>query len=269
MKFDYCSDLHLEFDENYYGEPAPVISEILKNQTSDNLIIAGDLCVIGNIGDMDIEDTKKILNNFYQYAKSNWKNIYFVLGNHDYWRHTLSTAADLYKTLMPEVNVLSLYGNQIIELDNDVTLIGDTMWSDLTGKYLVQRDMNDYRMINSDNPISYTCDSEDTTKHFKISSERIFQYVDEHPNKQIVVITHHCPSMKSTESKSKYLISAYGSSLDEMIESRPNIKYWIHGHVHQPQDYMIGSTKILCNPRGYFGYEDKIVDCWQLKSFEV
>ena len=25
----------------------------------------------------------------------------------------------------------------------------------------------------------------------------------------------------------------------------------VHGHIHSQQDYMIGDTRVVCNPRGY------------------
>jgi hypothetical protein len=34
-----------------------------------------------------------------------------------------------------------------------------------------------------------------------------------------------------------------------IIESKA--KLWVHGHIHSPSDYMIGSTRVLANPRGY------------------
>ena len=48
---------------------------------------------------------------------------------------------------------------------------------------------------------------------------------------------------------------AYSSDLSEFILNHPQIKVWTHGHTHHTFDYMIGSTRIVCNPRGYVGYE--------------
>ena len=48
---------------------------------------------------------------------------------------------------------------------------------------------------------------------------------------------------------------AYYSDLSEFILDHPQIKLWTHGHMHNPFDYMIGDTRIVCNPRGYEGYE--------------
>jgi hypothetical protein len=47
----------------------------------------------------------------------------------------------------------------------------------------------------------------------------------------------------------------YHSSLEEFILDRPQIKLWTHGHTHYAFDYVIGDTRIVCNPRGYEGYE--------------
>jgi hypothetical protein len=78
-------------------------------------------------------------------------------------------------------------------------------------------------------------------------------------NLPVVVMTHHAPSKAST--KPRYLNDtimngAYSSDLSEMILDNPEIKVWTHGHTHDQFDYMIGSTRIVCNPRGYKGYEE-------------
>jgi hypothetical protein len=47
----------------------------------------------------------------------------------------------------------------------------------------------------------------------------------------------------------------YCSNLEEFILDHPQIRLWTHGHMHDPSDYMIGETRVVCNPRGYVGYE--------------
>jgi len=27
--------------------------------------------------------------------------------------------------------------------------------------------------------------------------------------------------------------------------------FWVHGHMHNTSDYIIGWTNVICNPRGY------------------
>ena len=41
-----------------------------------------------------------------------------------------------------------------------------------------------------------------------------------------------------------------------LILKYPNIKLWCHGHIHQSKDYMIGNTRIICNPRGYEAWDE-------------
>ena len=67
-----------------------------------------------------------------------------------------------------------------------------------------------------------------------------------------VVVTHHAPSIRSLpERRRDELIScAYASHLDSFIEEHP-LLMWVHGHIHHSQDYRIGSTRILSNPRAY------------------
>jgi hypothetical protein len=61
---------------------------------------------------------------------------------------------------------------------------------------------------------------------------------------------------------------AYSSDLSEFILDRPQIKVWTHGHTHDKYDYMVGSTRVICNPRGYIKYQE-IADNFELQYFEV
>ena len=54
------------------------------------------------------------------------------------------------------------------------------------------------------------------------------------------------------------LQSAYMNNLDDFIlEHQSNLKLWIHGHLHSSADYMIGKTRVVCNPRGRGSAEEK------------
>ena len=86
-----------------------------------------------------------------------------------------------------------------------------------------------------------------------------------------VVCTHHTPTPMSIHEKYKHdelMNGAYTSNLSEFILDHPKIKLWTHGHTHEDFDYMVGTTRVVCNPRGYSGYEDR-ADRFQLKYVEV
>jgi hypothetical protein len=56
--------------------------------------------------------------------------------------------------------------------------------------------------------------------------------------------------------------------MDGFILDHPEICLWTHGHTHEDFDYHIGSTRVVCNPRGYVGYEAR-ADTWQPKLVEL
>ena len=35
----------------------------------------------------------------------------------------------------------------------------------------------------------------------------------------------------------------------------PNVKLWVHGHMHNSLDYVERGTRVVCNPRGYVPFE--------------
>lgn len=89
-------------------------------------------------------------------------------------------------------------------------------------------------------------------------------------NEKFVVVGHHAPTKLSTHPRyaDEYTTNGgYSSDLSEFILARPQIKVWTHGHTHEPFDYMVGSTRVVCNPRGYIGYEKRAEE-FQLKYFE-
>ena len=90
-------------------------------------------------------------------------------------------------------------------------------------------------------------------------------------NQKYVVVGHHAPSKLSTKpqyEKDIMVNGAYSSELSDFILDRPQIKVWTHGHTHHNFDYMIGSTRVVCNPRGYIHYEGQ-ADTFELQFLEV
>lgn len=91
------------------------------------------------------------------------------------------------------------------------------------------------------------------------------------PEIKVVVVGHHAPSKHSTHPRYKHetmMNTAYSSDLSNFMLDNPNIKLWTHGHTHEDFDYMVGSTRVFCNPRGYDGYEER-ADNFKLKTVEI
>jgi hypothetical protein len=112
---------------------------------------------------------------------------------------------------------------------------------------------------------------EDSVKDHRAMLKFIDESIKSRPDTPWVVVGHHAPSKMSTKPQYENDVmvnGAYSSDLSEFILDRPQIKIWTHGHTHHEFDYMIGSTRIVCNPRGYDAYEHQ-ADIFKLKFFEV
>jgi predicted phosphodiesterase len=112
---------------------------------------------------------------------------------------------------------------------------------------------------------------EDSVVDHKAMLQFIKESIESRPDMPWVVVGHHAPSKLSTKpqyEKDVMVNGAYSSDLSEFILDHPQIKVWTHGHTHHPFDYMIGSTRIVCNPRGYDGYEGR-ADEFELMFVEV
>ena len=76
---------------------------------------------------------------------------------------------------------------------------------------------------------------------------------------QTVVVTHMFPSMRSCAApyKKTLMSAAFGSNLDRLLNLKGDSKgtmgatLWVHGHTHTSMSYSKGSTRVVCNPRGY------------------
>ena len=102
--------------------------------------------------------------------------------------------------------------------------------------------------------------------HF-LSSDAIKSIVENNPNKEIVIITHHCPSPRciSDEHKNSNINSSFVSDLESFIETHDNIKCWICGHVHNQVEEKINNCLLVCNPLGYMKRDEN--PNWTINKF--
>ncbi len=239
MKIRVISDLHLEFNEDYFSlSPIPDV---------DCLIVAGDLHT----------DPHKAIEWL---VKNKEKNTIFVAGNHEFYSKNKNTMEEIYETLKTEC-----YKNGIIFLQNEVAIInnvkfmGCTLWTDymldydpLLSKAIANNFMNDFIHIlsNKSKHYSKTITPEIIVEEFDKSKTFLESELNKDFSGKKVVITHHLPSRKSIAKKylNSQLNPAFGSNLDYLFE---NVDIWIHGHTHTNTNYISNNTRVICNPRGY------------------
>lgn len=232
MKIQIISDLHQEFG----------MSE-LSFKSADVVILAGDV----NIGTKGIEWIKSAIPN---------KPVIYVLGNHEYYKGSYPKTLNKILAIASDTNVHVLENRSII-IDN-VCFHGATLWTDFslfgnprTYGSICQEKMNDYKKIRRD-PTYSKLRSIDTFNIHNKSMNWLEKSLEESESEVNIVVTHHAPSSRSIPIRFKAdpISSAYASNLEDTITKyKPN--FWIHGHIHEPKDYMISETRIICNPHGY------------------
>lgn len=145
---------------------------------------------------------------------------------------------------------------------NGWRFFGATFWTDFQfhedpdAAFMAAAKMNDFKLIRL-SPSMRLFTPGRARMLFRESKERLTAFLRAGDPRRSVVITHHAPSLKSVpEAFSKDPLSAaYASNLDALIlEHKPCL--WIHGHLHVHQDYLLGCTRVLANPRGYLGHEE-------------
>jgi Icc-related predicted phosphoesterase len=257
IKISVCSDLHLEY--GYQELPG-----------GDVLVLAGDICEYRTFKKQFhitkpaeyLAGTYPAYDFFYKEC-AKYKKVFYVIGNHEHYHHRFDkTILDL-KALLP-ANVI-LLEKECFEYEG-VVFLGGTLWTDLNKGnpitvYTVKNFMNDYRVIQNFYPTRslYHKLTTDTTVAEHRTTKHQFKFILEtNIDKPVVVITHMAPSFQSVNARYKDAgdtNAGYASAMDDFILDNPNIKVWIHGHMHDPVDYMIGTTRVIANPRGYVPYE--------------
>ena len=269
MKIKLVSDLHLEFSD----------INIKNDQNYDVLILGGDIMIAEELYDhpastfdpwtsgavADLGRKQERVQRFRDFLKRcsfQFPHVVYVAGNHEFyhgkWNRTLTVLSDECAKF-PNVYFMEAGCKKI----DDVTFIGGTLWTDMNKGdpvtlHSVRDMMNDFRVIKKELEGYTNLKPADTVVRHRHMLGYIKQIVAEKHDEKFVVVGHHAPSKISTHEnyKDQFLMNgAYSSDLSEFIMDRPQIKLWTHGHTHHPFDYVIGETRIVCNPRGYEGYE--------------
>ena len=138
--------------------------------------------------------------------------------------------------------------------------------------------MNDYRqitMLNESNGAYHRLTPEYTVEQH-VKTKNYFTHVlsenRQGAKKPVVVVTHHAPSKRSTHPRYSHdtiMNGAYSSDLENFILDNPEIKFWTHGHTHEPFRYKVGECEVICNPRGYAGYEHRSEEFDPTVGFDI
>jgi Icc-related predicted phosphoesterase len=267
MRIQLCSDLHLEFSD----------INIKNDNLAEVLILSGDIMIAQDLHDHPEpvtspdapyvqlgrrQEAAQRFRDFLRRISFQFPHVVYVAGNHEFYHGKFVDSIRVLREECARYPNIYFMENDYKKID-DILFIGATLWTDLNRGdpvtlYTVANSMNDYRVIRHDE-LGYTrLRPAHTLSRHRSSLEFIGETIKNHPTDRVVVVTHMAPSVLSINERYKndrVMNGAYYSDLSEFILNHPQIVLWTHGHVHTPVDYMIGPTRVVCNPRGYEGFE--------------
>ncbi len=281
MKIALASDLHLEFETitlpNTEGAKVLILSGDIITAYAlhehPKVVPPSDPNVIWKPGKQQLQALR--FREFFHHVNMEYDHVIYVAGNHEFYH---GKYPDAYEWLRDEIaNYKNIYFlDQDHVVIDDVTFVGGTLWTDMnkndpTTMQLIENMMNDFRIIRNSQKDYRRFSPLDTVVHHRATLEYIESVVDSDASKKYVVVGHHAPTSLSIHEKYKnehYMNGGYYSDLSEFILDRPQIALWTHGHMHDPFDYMMGETRIVCNPRGYRGHDPQ-ANVFQLKFIDI
>ncbi|CAB4131515.1 Calcineurin-like phosphoesterase domain, ApaH type [uncultured Caudovirales phage] len=223
MKVQILSDLHLNA---HMDKGKSFIASLPTDLNADVLIIAGDVATQRN----GIRDNAlQMLSDHYRAPT----NILCVLGNHDFWGPT--PPRDLVIDNLPHPNTVVVSEYRSYETGSKRILAG-VMWFPTTAN----RGTNDFELVPEFVPWVFG------------QNKLFYSFLKTELKEGDIVVTHYAPSWKSVHPRfaGSPINACYISDMEDLIlERKPAL--WVHGHVHDSFDYMIGSTRVVCNPFGY------------------
>lgn len=263
MLIRLASDLHLEWGNYSFVE--------LGEDKDSVLVLAGDLAAWKH--PVGYERTMYLMKE----VSEQFRAVVMVCGNHEFYnRGDILTQRNLMRAAF-NANSLSnvhLLENSSVVID-DVAFIGATLWTDYDNRNpLVMATapnyMADYHQIMCGNrfikPIDLLGAHNESRKY--IFEETVRQHQQ---GNKTVIVTHHAVTEQSVHEKYKgdpYNSNFYSEMTNDIIDANPTLM--IHGHVHDPFNYMVQpdvcQTRVVANPRGYVPHEDNGHDlCCQIE----
>jgi predicted phosphodiesterase len=267
MKIKLVSDLHLEFSD----------INIQNNEDCDVLILGGDICIAQDLHDHpepnNTADQAAIAagtglgrrqaaaqryRDFFKRCSFQFPHVIYIMGNHEFYNGKFFAGIDyMREELAKYPNIYML--EQDTKVIDDVTFVGATLWTDMNKgdpltMHAIEGMMNDFRIIRNDKRNFATMSARDVAGRHTRTLQYFRSVLAEQHDRKFVVVGHHSPSFQSMHpmyQAQTLMNGGYHSDLSEFIMDHPQIKLWTHGHTHHPFDYVIGETRIVCNPRGY------------------
>lgn len=239
MKIQVFSDLHLEFCKTY-----PRIKPY-----ADYLFLVGD---IGKISDENYRE-------YIQYCSENWKRVFVVLGNHEFYhsKKSLYKLLDAYKEFYNTFDNVELLEKEATTL-KEYRILGLTFWSYIEDEY--------DSIINCTKNIKQTVAYDDGrirtqkigTKSYNALHKESTKWLQDNYNASVktIILTHHPLTQKNTlqkqfiqENHTVGRMNVFSTQFDFQPKEK---LVCISGHTHYSHDFVDDNgVRYISNQLGY------------------
>jgi len=271
VKLAIASDLHVEFGD----------IDLKNTQGADVLILAGDICMLK---DLDKQSERgDTARNFFHRVSAEFPRTLYIMGNHEHYSGDFAKGPDRFRSFceLHHITNITLLDKESVEI-NGYDFHAGTLWTDFNDMdtftmHNAAMAMNDYNGVkNTADTVSWKF----LPKHALRDHQKMRSYLQAvcdnyreagRTDNRVVVITHHAPSRLSIHEKYAHdtlMNGNFYTPMDDFICANPQIQLWIHGHMHDPFDYGLGGTRVVCNPRGYVQYEQRAQE-FELKYVDL
>jgi len=238
----WLTDIHLNFLDK---EERKLFYQKIFSRNCDGVLISGDIAEAPCLVD--------ILNEMTEHIK---KPIYFILGNHDYYRGQIHEVRDALTTLIKTHDQLFwLPASGIQVLNNNTILLGQDGWADgRLGDYQNSRvTLNDSRLIADLFQEKILGKSQLLKKMQQLADadarrleHDLSQAINQNP-KKVIVLTHVPPfkeaCMHNGQMSDENWLPYFGSKvmgdvLQKAAEKNPSVEFLVLcGHTHSKAHY--------------------------------
>jgi len=237
----------------------------MKLPGGDVLLLAGDVCVADYLrperSDKDARRQRSRYLRFFHEECTKYARVYYVMGNHEHYRGCFHETANVLRAALDDTNVY-LLDKEFVSLTDEWELFGGTLWTDFSKddwfvKQHASTHMNDHHQVFRDEKKKVLFTPNNALAEHQECLAVLKAGLEERKNKNVLVMTHHAPHYGSITQRFRNQPTSNGcyySDQEELMLDNPNLKCWVHGHVHDSLDYMVGDCRVVCNPRGYAGH---------------
>jgi Icc-related predicted phosphoesterase len=217
MRLQLLSDLHLEFDSDFK------FLESLIEPSIDVAVFAGDTMPL-----LEKEQVKSLFNVVSRFAKE----VIYLCGNHEYWYSSFANVKKKISQNGPWTRNITFVQDASVFKKHGLTFCCGTLWyPDVAG--------------GPESPAKVRDGATCIPRAHKAFLKALNGCTPD------IVVSHHLPSYLSVAPR--YAASDFNRffvyDLEDQIQ-RLKPRLWLHGHTHTAFDYVLGETRVICNPRG-------------------